>query len=111
MVETDTVYSLHFQQHFKVRGLLKHDYAPDGIIRWFIYLINDMSCHKQYTGSTNDIKKRWANHKSDCNISLKADRCKKLQPSDIAKKTGLCRHFLKGCKGNLNMEKSNLTIL
>ena len=47
-------------------------------------LITDTVCNKQYCGSSIDILKRWANHKSSCN---------KKSPTV----TGLSAHFSKGC--------------
>ena len=55
----------------------------------------------QYVGSTIDIKTRWANHKSSCNNIQKADR---------SKRTGLCCHFIRGCGGNMNKSKINLSL-
>ena len=97
--ETQYVYSLHYQNTIRVRGHLRHDYAPQNYIRWFIYLIEDSVCMKQYTGSTTDLVKRWANHKSQCNLK-NPHTCK----------TGLTRHFINGCEGDKNKNKDNLRI-
>ena len=110
MLETTTVYSLHVRQQYKVRGNLKHHYAPAGCIRWLIYLIDDTCCSVQYIGSTIDNLKRWRDHKSDCNSTLKTDGRKKLTYIEISKKTALCRHFINGCRGNIDKGKSNLSI-
>ena len=62
------VYSLNFGIHFKIHGVLRHDFTPCNKIRWFIYLIEDTVCMLQYIGSSIDCVKRWRIHKSECNL-------------------------------------------
>ena len=64
MTETETVDSFHFGTKIKIRGHLRHDYAPPGKIRWFIYQIVDNPCHLIYTGSSQLPAKRFLSHKS-----------------------------------------------
>ena len=97
--ETSYVYSLHYRKMFKIRGHLRHDYSEKDNIRWFVYLIEDIICMKQYIGSTVGLLKRWANHKSECNLK-NVKTCR----------TGLTKHFINGCNGDNDKLKSNLTI-
>ena len=83
MVETETVDSFHFKTKIKIRGHLRHDYAPPGKIRWFIYQIVDNPCHLIYVGSSQSPYKRFLTHKSTCN-------------SESSLSTGLAKHFING---------------
>ena len=84
MVETSTIESIHFSKTFRIHGHLSHNYAPEGMIRWFIYAINDLPCRKIIVGSTQDPVKRWSVHKSTCN------------KASLSKSTGLSKHFTQG---------------
>ena len=64
---------------FSIRQHLSHD-----LPFWFIYIITDTACNKQYCGSTVNIRLRFANHKHSCN-------------SKSPTATGLSVHFSKGC--------------
>ena len=85
---------------FQINRHLCHVYTPSNMIRWSIYLIEDEICMKQYIGSTTDLLKRWANHKSECN-----------RKNEKICKTGLSRHFINGCNGDIDKSKSNLKIM
>ena len=63
-------------------------------------MIIDTHCKKYYTGSTNNLLKRWAVHKWEAN---------KKDPETC--KTALTRHFVKGCPGDLNKSKDHLKII
>ena len=63
--ETSYIYFLHYKKMFKIRGYLRHDYSEKDNIRWFVYLIEDIICMKQYIGSTVGLLKRRANLKSE----------------------------------------------
>ena len=91
--ETRSIKSLYFNRPFKIHGYLSHEYSPLGLIRWFVYLINEC-CLTQYIGSTNDTRKRWANHKKDCKHA-KINKDKKLMNQDekFCRSTGLTSHF------------------
>ena len=95
MRETDFVESFHFLRKHRIHGNLSHDFAPEGKIRWFIYLIEDTPCHKQYVGSTQKPTQRWGTHKSTCN-SMKSTS------------TGLSKHFMVGCPNDAGKEKETL---
>ena len=97
MRETETVDSFHFGTKIKIRGHLRHDYAPPGKIRWFIYQIVDNPCHLIYTGSSQLPAKRFLSHKSTCN-------------SESSNSTGLSKHFINGgCPNDLGREKDTLS--
>ena len=66
-------------------------------LRWFIYLMEDTLCGKQYIGSTTDNCSRWSNAKSACN---KAD----------SNSTGLYKHFQDGCPNDTESEKSHIRV-
>ena len=57
--EGDTVLSYHTEQTYKIRSTITCQTA--GVI----YIIYDKICRKNYVGfSRNDMRERWANHKS-----------------------------------------------
>ena len=91
--ETDSVTSVVNGRRFAIRKHLSHD-TPHF---WFVYLITDTVCMKQYVGSTINLKSRWANHKSDCN-------------SRKSLSTGLAKHFSMGCKGFQKKNQPHLRI-
>ena len=94
---TSFVTSLHFKTKHTIRGHLVHEPRNKKFKdRWFIYLINDNICNKQYCGSTTDMYSRWSNHKSDCN--LKKNNC------------GLSTHFSMGCTGYNNPNQTHLLV-
>ena len=99
MVETDHIESYHFKRKHRIHGNLSHDFSGvGGELRWFIYCIQDIPCHKQYVGSTISLRARWATHKSTCN-------------SETSKSSGLAKHFQNGgCKNDLGKEKTTLSI-
>ena len=87
-------------QKVRVHGHLRHDYAPEGVIRWFVYLIIDIKCVKYYTGSSANLLPRWRVHKSEANLK---------NPKTC--RTALTRHFINGCPGDLDYKKDNLKII
>ena len=97
MKEKELINSFYYITKFKIHGNLKHDYSPEGKIRWYIYCIEDMPCRKQIVGSTQDPTKRWRNYKSTCN-------------SESSNSTGLASHFMDGCPFDTGKEKSTLDI-
>ena len=91
------VVSIHFKTKHAIRGHLVHEDRDKKFkSRWFIYMIYDSTCTKQYIGSTSDINNRWSNHKSDCNH--KNNSC------------GLSAHFMLGCNGDTEREKLHLNV-
>ena len=80
LIECKEIISVVNGRKFTIRQHLSHDHPNF----WFIYIITDTACNKQYCGSSIDILKRWANHKSSCN---------RKSPTV----TGLSAHFSKGC--------------
>ena len=98
MVETSWVRSHHFNTKLRVHGHLSHDTAPPNVIRWFVYILEDIPCMRTYVGSTSDPQKRWRNHKSTCN---------KKEPSTSS---GLSKHFTQhgGCPNDLGRGKETL---
>ena len=40
----DHFHNTHTNQKFRVYGHLRHDYAPTGILRWFVYVKEDIIC-------------------------------------------------------------------
>ena len=66
MKETNFITSLHFGTKHGIWKHLAHDKIPIGIVRYFIYAI-DEPCPKMYVGYTNNLTARFANHKSSCN--------------------------------------------
>ena len=95
MTEKESIESIHFGLHSKIHGHLAHDKTPNGVIRWFIYGIEDIPCHKQIVGSTTNPTSRWSNHKSTCN-------------SRKSNSTGLSKHFRLGCPNDTGQKKSTL---
>ena len=95
MKEKETIYSFHFNKPSKIHGFLAHDKWPDGMIRWFIYAIEDIPCQKQIVGSTTNPLERWRNHKSTCN-------------SKKSSSTGLAKHFKLGCPNDTGRAKTTL---
>lgn len=92
-----SVTSLHFNTKHSIRGRLVHLPRDQRFKdRWFIYLIEDTHCQKQYVGSTTDMYGRWGVHKSNCNTGCT--------------NTGLSAHFTHGCPGDTNREKENLQV-
>ena len=77
-------------------GHLRHDFSPQGKIRWFVYSIEDEPCQKTIIGSTQDPLKRWANHKATCN-------------KKTSKSSGLSKHFMDGCPFDPGIEKTTLS--
>ena len=91
------VYSQHFKTKHAVRGHLVHMPRDQQFKdRWFIYLIEDKHCNKQYVGSTTDMYSRWSSHKSGCNSGSIS--------------TGLSAHFVNGCPGDTGRGKNNLMV-
>ena len=39
MKETTVIESYHFNTKYKIHGYLAHDWAPQGMIRWYIYVM------------------------------------------------------------------------
>ena len=95
MEPCETVDSPHFGTSIKIHGHLRHDYAPVGKIRWFIYQIKDVPCNLVYSGSTISPTARWAQHKSKCNAGN-------------SKSTGLSSHFIGGCPNDRGRQKPTL---
>ena len=96
MSPTDFIYSHHFGTKIKIRGHLSHDYSPRGLIRWFIYTIEDMPCKLLYVGSSQSPVARFSSHKSSCN-------------SGKSKATGLAEHFINdGCPHDPGTQKQTL---
>ena len=95
MKEREFVQSFHHNVSSKIHGNLSHDKWPNGMIRWFVYLIEDIPCHKQIVGSTSDPAARWRNHKSTCN-------------SRNSNSTGLSKHFKLGCLNDTGRDKLTL---
>ena len=63
MVEKGCINSFHFGVYAKVHGHLCHDKPPEGILRWFIYCIEDVPCQKLILGSTKNPNNRWSTPK------------------------------------------------
>ena len=95
MEEKDFIKSYYYITKFRIHGHLRHDFSPEGKIRWFIYCVEDVPCKKHIVGSTQDPIKRWANYKSTCN-------------SETSKSTGLASHFRDGCPFDVGKEKRTL---
>ena len=51
MVEKETIESYYYITKFKIHGHLRHDFNPEGKIRWFIYCVEDIPCKKIIIGS------------------------------------------------------------
>ena len=95
MQETSYIESFFFKKKHWIHGNLAHDRSPEGKIRWYIYTIEDIPCHKQIVGSTINPTKRWAVHKSSCN-------------SKSSKSTGISKHFMEGCPHDPGKQKDTL---
>ena len=91
------VTSQHFNTKHRIKGHLVHLPRDQKFKdRWFIYMIEDNHCKKQYVGSTTDMYGRWSTHKSTCNTGCT--------------KTGLSAHFTHGCPGDTGRGKENLEV-
>ena len=97
MRQTDHVHSYHFGTDIKIRGHLSHDYSPRGLIRWYIYTIEDVPCKLIYCGSTQSPVARFSSYKSSCN-------------SGKSKATGLSKHFMTGCPNDTGRQKETLNL-
>ena len=95
MIEKDCVKSFHFGVSSKIHGSLSHDTAPQGVLRWFVYCIEDVPCQKIIVGSTTNPNNRWSTHKSSCN-------------SQNSNSTGLSKHFKEGCPNDMGRSKNTL---
>ena len=97
MVETNFVESVFYNQKFRIHGHLSHDLSPSDMLRWFIYLIEDIPCNKAIVDSTTKPTSRWSAHKSSCNNG----------PSHS---TGLSKHFTLnwGYPNDIGREKKTL---
>ena len=100
MTETTTIDSYYFSTKHKIHGYLRHDWAPQDKLRWFIYVIQDLPCGKIYTGSSQSPVARFTTHRSTCNNPQKQKHGG----------TGLCNHFRQGCPNDDGRDKSNLTV-
>ena len=91
------VTSQHFNTKHRIKDHLVHLPRDQKFKdRWFIYMIEDNHCKKQYVGSTTDMYGRWSTHKSTCNTGCT--------------KTGLSAHFTHGCPGDTGRGKENLEV-
>ena len=104
MVETTVIGSEYFGMRLKIHGHLRHDWKPAGGMRWFVYLVQDLPCGKQYVGSTQNVSARWSGHKHSANFPEGKDPLHKKTPS-----TGLAKHFQKGCPNDLGPTKHTLS--
>ena len=95
MVEKDHVESHHFGNSSKIHGHLAHDKFPIGMLRWFIYSIEDVPCQLKIVGSTTNPTSRWRNYKSNCN-------------SENSNSSDLSKHFKAGCPNDTGREKTTL---
>ena len=96
--ETSQVESLYFKKKFAIHGHLVHlkpSQRPK--LRWFIYLLEDLGCSKQYVGSTTDVCGRWAATKSACN-------------KRNSNSTGLYKHFQEGCPSDTGQQKDHVRL-
>ena len=100
MQEKEVIQSFHFGTSSKIHGHLTHDQfsTDDEKLRWYIYCIEDIPCHKQIVGSTTDPPARWRTHKSTCNAKN-------------SNSTGLSKHFKEGCPHDDGKEKSILDVV
>ena len=88
MQERSFVTSFHFKTKHAIHGHLVHRPACEKTkLTWYVYLIEDLECHLQYVGSTQNATQRWSNTKSAGNLR-KADN------------TGLYKHYMSGCPNN-----------
>ena len=95
MTERQYVESFHFGTSSKIHGHLAHDKGPIGMLRWFIYSIEDVPCQLKIVGSTTNPASRWRTYKSTCN-------------SKNSNSTGLAKHFKTGCPNDLGKDKNTL---
>ena len=97
MRETTSIESYFFKQKFRIHGHLAHDISKENMIRWFVYLIQDLECQKAIVGSTTNPTKSWSAHKSSCNNG----------PSNSS---GLAKHFTMGdgCPNDTGKQKETL---
>ena len=96
--ETSLEESLFNKRKHAVHGHLVHLRPGQRVkLRWFVYLLEDMLCLKQYIGSTTDICSRWSSTKSDCN---KAD----------SNRTGPYKHFQEACPNDTGRSKSRFRL-
>ena len=110
-IDTNIVYSIYFRKYFQIHWDLSHEPIADGKIRWLVYLINDSCCNLQYTGSTNDIRHRWADHQETAKpLNGKDKSVKYVQNNKIDRSTGLANYFSKGSYGYTN-QKDHLKIV
>ena len=96
--ETTCVKSMYNQRTFAIHGHLTHLPASQKPkLRWFVYLMEDLSCMLQYVGSTIDVCSRWSSTKSALN---KAN----------SNSTGLYKHFMDGCRNDTGLSKSHIRL-
>ena len=96
--ETTCVKSMYNQRTFAIHGHLTHLPASQKTkLRWFVYLLEDLSCMLQYVGSTIDVCSRWSSTKSALN---KAN----------SNSTGLYKHFMDGCRNDTGLSKSHIRL-
>ena len=97
-IETSCVYSIYFDKKFAIHGHLTHlKPSVNPKLRWFVYLMEDIACKKQYIGSTTDVCSRWANTKSACN-------------KRNSNRTGLYRHFQEGCPHDQGPDQDHIRL-
>ena len=75
------VFSRHFRTKHAIRGHLVHQ--PRNLQfedRFFVYMIHDEHCNKQYVGSTNDMYGRWSSRKLSCNNGCNKTGLSIVQP-------------------------------
>ena len=100
MIETNNVFSSHFQRRHAIAGHNVHTKATVKLkLRWFIYLQECLHPDGtyQYVGSTNCVTERWSNTKSKCN-ARKTDG------------SGMEKHFKMGCSANNSSELENIRV-
>ena len=98
MVETNSVFSSHFQRRHAIAGHNVHLKATEKVkLRWFVYLQECLHPNGtyQYVGSTNCVTERWSNTKSKC-------RAGKTDGS------GMEKHFKMGYSANNSQELENV---
>ena len=105
MVEKTVIESHFFSNKLKIHGRLSHDFQQVGDgIRWFVYMVEDLPCNKQYVGSTQHPPSRWSAHKHSANFPEGKDPLNKKTPS-----TGVGKHFQKGCPYDAGQTKHTLS--
>ena len=105
MSQRSFVVSKHFGSKLKIHGHLSHDVSSSGdVTRWYVYLVEDDPCGKQYVGSTINVTSRWSAHKHSANFPEGKDPLNRKTPS-----TGLAKHFQKGCPNDVGPTKHTLT--